>query len=614
MPGWLFIRTGLFNLFILFALVVVPARLERGRPLYLMNPIEIQMKKGTPAYRAFELVSSEKTQTESDSTGKVINTETYRTFNLVPLSAGQDVYNLANLRIQAEELPKQNQQSGQIEISGGLAVTHENQIFIERYQSGDLKERIPIDPKLGVYNINKGASEEQWMAKLINTKTGEALGEAKIHNDEKLVQIVPFDHRYVGSVSFDEYSLGLVDSTAFTEATTKKKKESRKLKQHSSYASPSTVNPEEPMTSVRGVNQDQQIPDIKDFEKGGQYTYEVTGPDGIKTMALLPSGDHGEFKIPTLTHKNVQTLLDIIQSQARKTLNTKYITIGSVRNKLGSGAAGAQLTVESDLRAKIFYFNDFFIPDVSLKETTSNGMFLILGDLSGYHSILAQHGELYYGFSNYVSAEGRISFVELEAGAQQASSSVEVVDFFKKEKLNSKLEIQGLSQEIYFQGQIKTIEISGANKSGLIYTSPENSNYVPTKSIYFEHQKAIRVPALNAKWIEKIQEKIQEQVQESSGEDLQDVPSNSLIIGFVGLDNYEVYVPESDKRATTILYFNREGHFLSANRGLGGGGFVVVTNKKGVQSLFLYNSETKKFVPQLVPTDGQDITTLNYDL
>lgn len=616
MPGWLLIRTILFKAVISLFFVLTPGGLEQGLSFYLLNPMQIQLNKGTPAYRAFEIVNSDsdRKDLENLSLPTTESDDGFKVFSLNAYSTDQLEIKLAEIKIPALLEPPQNSKTPlasrnlKMEVGGGLAVTLDNQIKIEKYKAGVLQEELPLDHKTGEFVVASHEPDEEYYAKLVNVKTGHILGEAKINLNSNLTKILPKAKSWVNSISFDEYALGLVNPFVKPNQAVSNKTHSGNANQ----AKAKTENPENSQTnSLLSMSSEnpEDVPSSDSIIAQGQYIYAAQGPDGIKTFALLPSASNDTY-IPTFSKKNITTLLDILQSQAHKTLDRRFIAIGSVKDPVGKGVPGVNLQMESDIQAKVFYFNDFFIPDVNLKETTSNGMFIILANHKGYQSLLAQKEEMFYAYANTVTTEGAVSFVEFKATKTANKAEIKSENPFNHQSVSSQMQLQGYSKlvqlnELKLTSKV-TLELSGTQQVGLIYAVPENDNFENTKSVYVENQAEIIVPMIEKQWFQKVKAKLLNQEKQSTSEKL----PNGSIVGFVDIEDFEVFVPELDRATTKIIYFNKDGLFLEGARGLKGGGFVLQNSKKGMQSFFIFDPKSKKFIPQILPMDGDDITTL----
>ncbi|HPI39710.1 MAG TPA: hypothetical protein PLJ21_02835 [Pseudobdellovibrionaceae bacterium] len=613
MPGWLFIRTPVFKLFLLGLFLISPLELERGLSFYLLNPMNIQLPKGTPAYRAFELIGDIGFQ--ENFVNKISQADqnlNLKTFTLNSESLNKNIIKLQSIKIQKEVGSLvSNSKIKHIEIGGGLAITHENQIKIERYIGGQFKEEIPIDHLRGEFDLGSGFENEEVYAKLINTQSGEILGESKVDLQSPITTIHPTRRGGIQAISFEEYTLGLTHPFVKTIQNSQGKSQKRlsansaptvKSENPDQVASPGTEDKENQKDKTIAFNA--AIPTGDSFDIGGQYVFSAQGADGVKTFALLPTSYEKSY-IPTFSQKNISAIMEILQSQAHKTLDQRFMILGSVKGEKGLGESGVNLLVESDLQSKIFYFNDFFIPDVNLKETSSNGMFIILSSRSGYQSIVAQKKEKFYTFANVITAPKIISFVEMKYTLEKNKTQIKSIDPIQQSMVSAQVQLQGFEKTVQTRENIDSesrasVELSGFSLAGLIYTAPENENYENSKSIYFENQKEITLPAISKKWIQKVKESM----------DAENVSNLSSIVGFVNIENFEVFVPEKDRSQVKIAYFNKEGLILSGAKGIRGGGFIILTSKKEMQSFFIFNPQTKKFIPQILPIDQNDLTTL----
>ncbi|MCX7977486.1 MAG: DUF4198 domain-containing protein [Bdellovibrionaceae bacterium] len=282
--------------------------------------------------------------------------------------------------------------------------------------------------------------------------------------------------------------------------------------------------------------------------------------EGFHPMSQVARvGDEGGFQL--LPRKMVAMMAEILQDQRRANfINTEAaLVIGRVLID-GKPVAGAQVVDSLSPEIEVFYFNELFIPEASLRQTSSNGLFVIFNHPGGEVALEAYRSEKLIGVANAILESGRATVANIQSSIKTRDIQRKCRNPFTGELVPCSLAIQGIGDIESISGlvEIKVPDLSG--KRWVFVDGGEDS--IPTKSAIFDQDEGEDLVVLPRERILNILEQ--------DGLRVEDLLFGAFV-GFVGNGAKEVYLlSRGEPIQARISWFDSQGN-LSHPAGAGGG-------------------------------------------
>jgi hypothetical protein len=482
--------------------------------------------------------------------------------------------------------------SGVIEYSRGAGLPSGSpwQIQVARYQDDVQKEVARVDTKKSTYEIQIPEVSGTLYAHLVNTKTGEVLGEGtfrlspystdQFSGNAKIVIGKSPDYIASNYGAFSQQSGVLFSKTPSSE---------KPIATRVLMASLGT----EGKTDEAGVYRFDQI------KKGSWSLLRTEAKDFHPSLSLVRSGT--EKRQPLFPETMIQSLKKVIQDQAlsSEVPETGSIVWGQVVQN-GRPIPGAQVQVESLPNYRAVYFNSLLFPDPELKTTSENGYFAFVHLPSGFHSLLALHGNAYLSHSNVVVDDESISVAELESSFQSEKVEVKIYDGFSGAPEKALIEMQSLPGPLEVKG-FAEIHMPTIDRLSLVRVLPEDKNYLECLQVYEDSQDSVPLPLIRQAWLTALMSNQRINLKSDTG----------VIVGFSQNAEYEVYLGhEHDFSTNQIVYFDTHGNVTS--KGEPGGGFVIFNVPQGVQSVVWASRHSDLLQTQVIPVDPSGLVVLKF--
>lgn len=475
---------------------------------------------------------------------------------------------------------------GHIEIHKGLAVTNEHHIELRRKEEGVLQERGEIDIQKGTYNIRIPELTGSLVAQLV-TKKGQVIGEGTVRVSQSIGQ---------NSRIFQGPTVRVFPKSEMSGTVV------------SAYKAEST-EPAPAKTKVMFLNGVAEMDIPKDGKiqydtlvRGSSTLLRAEAPGFAPTQQIVLTGN--DFQSVLFPETMISSFKNIISEQRQSNYNDPKIPViwGQVLQD-GKAVAGLQVSLEGFDTIDVVYFNEFNLPDPNLKATSTQGGFAILDPPLGFQSILVTRGELYYAHQNTIVDEGVVSFVRVESSLKTENTSVKVYDAFTGQAETAHLTIQGQAEKLLVEGY-HSILLPQISQMSLLEASPR-AGYIPATYFYNEAQGYIHVPLISESWINWISSQIK----------MNQSPGQSLIIGFVPDEDFEVVVLNSENtQAQNIIYFDSQGQILKSKMGVSGGGFILFNAPTEGLEVAVQLAKSQKTMSRLIPTRPGQTAVVNYRL
>lgn len=489
-------------------------------------------------------------------------------------------------KFDTKSLLQEIQVVGYIEIHKGLAVTNEHHIELRRKEEGVLQERGEIDIQKGTYNIRIPELTGSLVAQLV-TKKGQVIGEGTVRVSQSVGKNEKvFQGPTVRVFPKSEMS-GAVASAYRTES----------------------ADPAPAETKVMFLNGGAEIEVKKDGKiqydslvRGSSTLLRAEAPGFAPTQQIVLAGN--DFQSVLFPEKMITSFKNIVSEQRQSNYNDPKVPViwGQVLQD-GKAVAGLQVSLEGFDNIDVIYFNEFNLPDTNLKATSSQGGFAILDPPLGFQSVLVTRGESYYAHQNTIVDEGIVSFVRVESSLKTENTSVKVYDAFTGQSEMADLNIQGQPEKVFVNGY-HNILLPQISQMSLLEAAPR-PGYLSATYFYNEAQGYIHVPLISEAWMNWVTSQIK----------MNQNPGQSLIIGFVPDEDFEVVLLNSEKTENqNIIYFDSQGQILKSKMGVSGGGFILFNAPTEGLEVAVQLAKSQKTMSRLVPTKPGQVAVLNYRL
>lgn len=341
------------------------------------------------------------------------------------------------------------------------------------------------------------------------------------------------------------------------------------------------------------------------FLEGSTAVLRVNRPGYLGTVAMAHAGSENKLEIFKYQHEGqLRKLLSSIQSNNFDAGRSAFVW-GRV-TKSGSPMAGAQveiLTTKEALRP--IYFNANLVPDLNLKATSNNGLYLFVPVNNGSHAVHAVHG-------NGIATEpilfpcegGAASHVDIETN-QTSVSKVKVFDAFSTDHpLPAKISRPG-------SNSFTTVDRAGvgtlkyAPGQGLLILDSEiGSGYAQTRIAMSSGRRIAYFPMIQESWLEGMRGVSRVNFESGTG----------VVVGFIqGASPYRVALEESSTLSSSkIIYFNNRGEPSENDFGEPGGGFVVFNVPEGFRTITIQPSGSMKIHSAVTLVEGRVTSVVSH--
>jgi len=483
-------------------------------------------------------------------------------------------------------LPSQNHAIvGPLEITGGLAVTNEHHIEIRRSDEGVLKELGRVDLQQGTYNIEVADTAGEVIARLVN-KDGKTLGEGSFRLSRLVAsQARPLQGPKIRIEPHPDF--GGVLTSAYNPSAN------------------DTAPAQTKVTFVKGASEIAVKKDgvvaMDNVIKGSSTVMRAAAPKHLQTASIVISGQ--EFKSQLYPETMIAALQNIIAQQRNLSFDGAPTVIWGKVSLDGKAVSGIQVMVESDPDLEPVYFNQFMLPDPTLKATGQNGLYAFVNVNPGFHSVLATRSESIFGYQNVVVEEGSVAQGDVESTIKNEVVPLRVYDAFSGEPHPARITMQSLNEELDVQNGVTTVSLPHISRLGMMRVHPEGAEYVAARYLYNDTDAFVHVPLVSWSWLNSIKTFLR----------IDDSATAGVVVGFVPDEDFEVYLAAYDQfDPHNIVYFDMQGKILQNRKGIAGGGFILYNVPEDTHEVVVIGTRTQKIYSRVLPVDANSLSVLNF--
>lgn len=329
----------------------------------------------------------------------------------------------------------------------------------------------------------------------------------------------------------------------------------------------------------------------------GSSTLARAHHEGYVSMTSLVS-DHYSQEIPMLSTKaenNYKLWLQELMGEKVETLH-----IGKVINQ-GKPQSGVAIEVESKRYNRVFYLNDFFIPDSELLATSENGYFFIVNLEPGFYNLSIKGLGQVLAYSQFLVDNQGLSAGDHLIGFNRQETTVRVFDFFNQLEQPASLFsfTSPVSAAIEGEGPIE-VEYNSIGQ-GYLAVVPEVEGYLKvTVHQQIEH-KRVNVPLIPALWFNEFL--IMNRV--TFNEDA------AFVIGFFESEITAIETPLLEQ-TDALIYFDESG--VQCDSPVVGGGYIVTGIPPNSPQLIIFETPQGNKISKLFSVEPGETLQINLGL
>ena len=186
----------------------------------------------------------------------------------------------------------------------------------------------------------------------------------------------------------------------------------------------------------------------------------------------------------------------IVSSDKIEELKNRAIIWGQVQVG-GKPVRGAKVELAGENIAPI-YFNNYFLPDPKLNETSENGLFVYVGMAGGLYQVRSQIAEKYIDGIVVPAVEKTVSPVTLQVAEKIKEVDVRLADVRSQENV--------LSGTLRRLGLEEVVEVIANTKSAIPllprvnFVEGESHDYYPTRMTQRKNEDTVLLPLVSKSW------------------------------------------------------------------------------------------------------------------
>lgn len=473
--------------------------------------------------------------------------------------------------------------TGPIELTQGLAVTNEHHIEIRRSDEGVFREMGQVDLMKGSYSIDIDEASGAIVARLLD-RSGLVLGEGSI----RLSKLQVGQGRLIYGPRLE-----ITPSPTWTGKV--------------SYHYPNTKNAPAPRVTTFGgqnqvaVNKNGEIT-LDNVSKNSTTVVRAEADAYMPSSKIMVAGEKsfGISMFPTSMMEALKTIVADQKHVVHSRLTESSIVWGTATLD-GKPLSGVTVISETDPEAKAIYFNEFLIPDPKLTATSSSGLYAFVDMADGFHALLAQRGDAYFGHQNVEVEAGSVAIGDIQSTLHTEPVRIRAFDAFSGEPVSLVANLQSLDEPLQINQGSASIVLPQISRLSMIYTEVP-AGYVSANYFYNDQDSFIHLPMISPEWLAEL--KVIAKVNE--------LPQTGTIVGFFGEEKFEAYLAGQDKTSpAVIVYFDAAGKHVDGRQGAAGGGFVIFNAPYGTHESVIVGASEKVF-SKVVPVDVDTVSVLSF--
>lgn len=486
---------------------------------------------------------------------------------------------------------------GEYQLAGGVAITNDHHVELKRIENGIVKDHGQVDFQDGKYKISVTGFKGELVAQVVH-QTGRVDGQTRVSiMPDLLVQITA---NYFEGPKLNVKKVG---TEVVTNSSNDSRKESNLQSKGSQFSYYSGLE-EAKKSNQTKIAKANAFASMDNFYIGSStLLYKKENKESVGTLSFVESNQN-EVVIDNYSRKFIEGTVSFINDMYNENVDVNQpILIGKVSGP--ELVTGLEIFIRNENEVKVFYFDDFFIPQKSENKLYSNGTFIAFLNKEGLVTAdLKRQGRL-VNYINSVVELGQVTQVRMSNGSDLKDVQINSFDAFSGEAVYSQFEMQALDEVVDVNDSLN-LRLSNRNLIGYGFT-PDDDKYLSSYHEYKEQNGYINLPRIKKEWMTNLII--------NNGKILQ--PQTSIIVGFVQDDSFEAFLPtQLDQNRNPdqfeVLYFDANG--VLTESGVAGGGFVIINVRDQVQEVMVQFKNSEVIVNKVTPIQAGHIFTHRFSL
>lgn len=288
----------------------------------------------------------------------------------------------------------------------------------------------------------------------------------------------------------------------------------------------------------------------------------------------------------------VQALINLqLSDTERQVAEQVAIVWGQVRRD-GAPRAGVQIEMAGNYQP--IYFDENYIPNSKLTQTSSNGLFAFLKVRAGVQAVRVIADQKVYPAQVFPTENKHISYVELDI-EDDVTTRFKIVDVMEHmTEVPARIRLVGTDDIVSLEGA-GHVRYSLATNSYLV-EAEAGADYEVSRMTVVGRPTDVVLPMVRRDWLTKIY----------YDQNITSIPGRGTIVGFVDHHHFEVEMTGYGKHdRMQIVYFDSKGNVLNTRTGVAGGGFVIFNAPQGLQTVFIHPSQARESYSQVLVAEPE---------
>jgi len=477
--------------------------------------------------------------------------------------------------------------NGQLEMTGGLAFVGapENTLVVKRVVDGQVHEKGRIWINEGRFEIFVRTVTGQLIAELLG-RDGRVLGRGEMN----LVHIrdVPTKDNRIYDIRI---SLRPTTETASMRAI-------------SGYSHGQQVIPvREARMEIQNYTQPSKVTDEGYYSEPtltheSSYVARAQAPKHWSTLIVGQAQRPQDVRLFSDKLMTALIGLEANNGMDRKEAQLASVVWGQIR-KGGKPADGIVVQMAGSYQP--VYLNEMYLPDPTLKATSSNGHFAFVNVRRGVQALRVSANGRTYPAQVFPTEDKHVSYVELEL-EDRVVSQFKVMDVLNLgTPLEARLRMVGTEDIISLKGQGLVQYAKGADP--FMVEAEAGPEYEISRVTLTGKPQNVHIPMIRRDWLTGLFNKY----------NVLALPGRGMIVGFVDDQDFEVQLTGyAAKERMHIVYFDAQGNPVQARNGIAGGGFVIFNAPMGLQTLYVHPTHSKDTYAQVVVAEPEYVHVMSW--
>lgn len=490
---------------------------------------------------------------------------------------------------------------GNYQLSGGVGITNEHHVELRRIENGRTKDVGQVNLHDGRYQIQVSAFTGELVAQIIHT-SGRVDGATRVKlNPAALVR--KNTYYFQGPL----LNVSIVGVVAINSNDEKNKQSASPFRYYNGLAASKekSINVEASKSdggpSVAAASTQQ----MTHFYQGSStLVYKAEDKKSLGTLALVEA-DQESVNFENYRKSFLEGTVSFINDMYRENLDINQpVIIGKLSGS--ESLVGSEVSIRNNPYAKIFYFDQFYIPQPADSKMHSNGSFIAFLDTEGLVTIDVRKDGVLNSYINTVVEQNKLSLVQPSALSESVDVVVRAYDAFTGIPTESQLELQALEDVVDIPAAETLLKLKNRNNLGYAFASDTNE-YLSSHFEYKEARGFIHLPRIKRNWLNQLVYSEKKNI----------LPQTGMIVGFVQEDNFEVFLPSQiDQNRNPdqyeIIYFDSQGN--KSEKGLAGGGFVILNVFEKTHEVMVQFQSSEVVINKITPIQAGHIFTHTFSL